>query len=548
MHAREAVGFTIPDQYSGDWSCHPIHLFEYDQTTSIDMARETTSLPLNLTAPPADASLYRWLYDALRAAILDGRLRPGSRLPASRDLADAYRLSRATIVAAFDQLKAEGYVEGRHGSGTYVSQVLPDQLLQVRGPRETRRIPQKAVPLSAYAQRLQPFRPARSRATRAFRAYQPALDEFPMTVWAQVAARRLRTVSAQLLAGGEALGYRPLREAVANYLNTSRGVKCVPEQVLILSGAQEALDRTARILLNPGDPVWMEEPGYPGAGVVFRALGAYICPVPVDAEGLNLDAGRKRSAKPRLVYVTPGHQFPLGLTMSLRRRLALLEWARHSSVLIFEDDYDSEYRYIGRPIPALQGLDQSGRVIFAGSFNAVLFPALRLGYLVVPPGMVDVFAAAASASTHHPPLLEQAVLCDFIAEGHFARHIRRMRELYAERLDVLLDAAQAHLRGLMEISGVEAGLQTVGRIRTGACADDISQQLVQRDVELTPLRRYAWGRVPKDAVILGFAAVDARELRRGVEELARVLEKSRRRDALRVSGPRTSRSGVDQSR
>jgi GntR family transcriptional regulator/MocR family aminotransferase len=500
-----------------------------DQTTPASMARETTSLPLNLPTPPAEASLYRWLYDALRAAILDGRLRPGARLPASRDLASAYRLSRATIVAAFDQLKAEGYVEGRHGSGTYVSQVLPDQLLQVRGPRETQRIPQRSIALSAYARRLQPFRPAWPRPTRAFRAYLPALDEFPMTLWAQVAARRLRKVSAQLLAGGEALGYRPLREAVATYLNTSRGVKCAPEQVLILSGAQEALDRTARILLNPGDAVWMEEPGYPGAGVVFRALGANTCPVPVDAEGLNLDAARKRSTHPRLVYVTPGHQFPLGLTMSLRRRLALLEWARRSGSLIFEDDYDSEYRYSGRPIPALQGLDQAGRVIFAGSFNAVLFPALRLGYLVVPPEMVHVFAAAASASTHHPPLLEQAVLCDFIAEGHFARHIRRMRELYAERLEVLLEASRQHLTGLMEITGVEAGLQTVGRIRTGASADTVSEQVAHRDVELTPLHRYAWGRVRKDAVILGFAAVDARELRRGVQELASVLEKTRRR-------------------
>jgi len=369
-----------------------------------------------------------------------------------------------------------------------------------------------------------------------------------MTLWAQVAARRLRSVSAQLLAGGEALGYRPLREAVANYLNTARGVKCAAEQVLILSGAQEALDRTARVLLNSGDPVWMEEPGYPGAGVVFRALGAEVCPVPVDSEGLNLEEGRMRSPHPKLVYVTPGHQFPLGLTMSLRRRLALLEWARQSGALIFEDDYDSEYRYIGRPIPALQGLDQSGRVIFAGSFNAVLFPALRLGYLVVPSEMVDVFAAAASASTHHPPLLEQVILCDFIAEGHFARHIRRMRELYADRLDVLLDEAHKHLDGLMNISGVEAGLQTVGWIRTGADAEEISERLAGRNVELTPLRHYAWGKAAGNTVILGFAAADARELRRGVQELARELEKSRKPERARTNARRISQSDADQSR
>ena len=491
------------------------------------MPREITSFPLSLPAPPADHSLFRWLYSELRTAILDGRLRPGARLPATRDLASAYRLSRATIVTAFDQLKSEGYVDGRTGSGTYVSQVLPEQLLDVRGPRTEKRLPHRRVSLSSYARRLQPFRGTTPRPMRAFRANQPALDLFPTTLWAQVAARRLRRVSTNLLAGGEALGYRPLREAVADYLNSSRGVMCTADQVLILSGAQEALDRTARILLNPGEPVWMEEPGYPGAAVVFRALGARICPVPVDAEGLDLDRGRKKWKSARLAYVTPAHQFPLGVTMSLRRRLALLEWARRSGTLIFEDDYDSEYRYSGRPIPAMQGLDRSGVVIFAGSFSAVLFPALRLGYLVVPAEMVDVFAAAESVSTHNPPLLEQAILCDFITEGHFARHIRRMRELYAERLGVLLECAREKLAGLLEISTVEAGLQTVGWLKRGVRAERVAELATQRDVEVVPLSRYASGRSRREGVILGFAAVDPRELRRGVEELACV------RDSLR---------------
>jgi GntR family transcriptional regulator/MocR family aminotransferase len=300
-------------------------------------------------------------------------------------------------------------------------------------------------------------------------------------------------------------------------------VKCSADQVLILSGAQEALDRTARILLNAGEAVWTEEPGYPGASVVFRAVGARICPVPVDAEGLDLDRGKNKWKAPRLVYVTPAHQFPLGVTMSLRRRLALLDWARQVGVLIFEDDYDSEYRYSGRPIPALQGLDRSGVVIFAGSFSAVMFPALRLGYLVVPSEMVDVFAAAESVSTHHPPLLEQAILCDFITEGHFARHIRRMRELYAERLSVLLECAREKLMGGLEISSVEAGLQTVGWLKRGLKAERIAEIAAKREVEVVPLRQYASGRSRREGLILGFAAVDPRELRRGVEELARVL-------------------------
>jgi GntR family transcriptional regulator / MocR family aminotransferase len=487
------------------------------------MPREITAFPLSLPAPPAGGSLNRWLYEELRSAILDGRLRPGARLPATRDLASIYRLSRATMVTAFDQLKSEGYVEGRSGSGTYVSQVLPEQLLDVRGPRAEKRLPHRRVALSSYARRLQPFHGTSPRAIRAFRANQPALDLFPTTLWAQVAARRLRRVSANLLAGGEALGYRPLREAVADYLNSSRGVKCTAAQVLILSGAQEALDRTARILLNPGEPVWMEEPGYPGAAVVFRAVGARICAVPVDAEGLDLERGLKKWKVARLAYVTPAHQFPLGVTMSLRRRLALLEWARRSGTLIFEDDYDSEYRYSGRPIPAMQGLDRSGVVIFAGSFSAVLFPALRLGYLVVPSDMVDVFAAAESVSTHHPPLLEQAILCDFITEGHFARHIRRMRELYAERLSVLLDAAHDKLADVLEISTVEAGLQTVGWLKREIHAERVAELAAKRDLEVVPLSHYASGRSRREGIILGFAAVDPRELRRGVEELARAL-------------------------
>ena len=487
------------------------------------MARETTALPLSLAAPAAGVPLSRWLYEQLRAAILEGRLHPGARLPATRDVGEMYRLSRATVVTAFEQLKSEGYVEGRTGSGTYVSKVLPEQLLHAGGLRREGRLPHRRISLSAYAKRLQPFRSLPAQPVRAFRANQPALDLFPTALWAQVAARRLRRVSTKLLAGGEILGYRPLREAVAEYLNTSRGVRCAAEQVLIVSGAQEGLDRTARLLLNPGEPAWMEEPGYPGAAAVLRAVGARICGVPVDAEGLDLAGGIQRWPLPKLLYVTPAHQFPLGVTMSLRRRLMLLEWARKAGVMIFEDDYDSEYRYSGRPVPALQGLDRAGVVIFGGSFSAVMFPALRLGYLVVPPEMVDVFAAAQSVSTHHPPLLGQAVLCDFIREGHFARHIRRMREVYAERLNVLLKAAREQLEGAVEISNVEAGLQTMGWLRGRMGAEEAARAAAEKNVEVVPLSRYAFGRAPGNGIVLGFAAVEAKELRRGVQELASVL-------------------------
>jgi GntR family transcriptional regulator / MocR family aminotransferase len=492
------------------------------------MAKKSSTLPLNLRERARGTPFYRWLYDELRSAILTGHLRPRARLPATRDLAAQYGISRPTIVTAFEQLRLEGYVEGKVGSGTYVSQTLPDELLQVPRAKSVTSARRRGIPLSAYARRLQPLSRPESRPARAFRANQPALDAFPMGLWAQVAARRLRRVSAQLLAGGEALGYRPLREAVAEYLNTSRGVKCTADQVLIISGVQQALDRTAHLLLNPGDPVWMEEPGYPGAAVVFRAVGAKICAVPVDSEGLNLEVGQRRwqrQPRPRLVYVTPAHQFPLGVTMSLRRRLSLLEWARRSRTIIFEDDYDSEYRYSGRPIPALQGLDRAAVVIFAGSFTDALFPALRLAYLVVPSDMVDIFAAAESVSTHHPPLIDQAILCDFIREGHFARHVRRMRELYAERLSVLVELASNRLAGLLEIPPVEAGLRTVGWLQGGILADQAARAAAEYDVEVVPLGRYSYGRTRREGLMLGFAAVDALELRRGVEQLARALDK-----------------------
>jgi len=497
------------------------------------VARKSNTLPLSLPAPEPGLNLYRWLYEVIRKLILQGRLHPGDRLPASRDLARAYEISRSTVVAAYDQLKAEGYLMGWAGSATRVASILPSHLATVRASVKPVRLPRSSARLSDYALRLTPLRSARQRTVHAFRPNQPALDQFPTTLWAQVASRRLRKVSATLLAGGEALGYRPLREVVASYLNTSRGVQCSPEQVLIVSGAQEGLDRTARLFVDAGQSVWMEEPGYPGAAAVFRAAGAKITAVKVDHDGMNVASGSREDRTARLVYVTPAHQFPTGVTMSLARRLELLQWARVSQAIIFEDDYDSEYRYSGRPIPALQGMDRSGSVVFAGSFSAVLFPALRLGYLVVPVDLVDRYAAAASVSTHHPPLLEQAILCDFITEGHFARHIRRMRDLYAERLGILLEAAKLRLEGLVEISEVEAGLQTMGWLRGRLGAEKISELLRRRNVELVPMRRYAWGHADSKAVVLGFAAVDPHEIKRGVEELARALETVRlKRESL----------------
>ncbi len=288
--------------------------------------------------------------------------------------------------------------------------------------------------MSAFAGRVTEFSGLEVRPTRAFRCNLPALDLFPTTLWAQLSARRLRRATTALLLGVPATGYRPLQEAVTDYLRTSRGVNCRPEQVAIVSGVQEALDLVARLCIDPGDRVCIEDPGYPGAALVFEAYGAKLTPVRLDDEGMTIPG--PRLAPVRLAYLTPGHQFPVGISMSLQRRLALLDWAHRTGALVLEDDYDSEYRYAGRPMPAMQGLDRHGVVCFAGSFSKVLFPSLRLGYLVVPPDLVDLVAAAQSISSRHAPLVQQALLCDFITEGHFGRHIRRMREMYAERREV----------------------------------------------------------------------------------------------------------------
>lgn len=491
------------------------------------MSKRTTTFELAL--PPREDGIpaYRWLYTALRAEILEGRLRPGARLPATRDLARQYGLSRGTIVNAFEQLRSEGYVDGNIGSGTYVSQVLPEELLHVshRPATKSDTPPKRKRRLSDYARRVEIFHGLDVRHTRAFRANLPAVDLFPTSLWVQVAAHRLRRVSVNLLLGCEPMGYRPLRQAIADYLNTSRGVKCTADQILVVSGVQEALDLAARLLLNPGDRVCMENPGYIGAAKVFDAIGAKISAIPVDNDGIELRQPSLRGS--RLIYITPGHQFPSGITMSLSRRLELLEWARRSGALIFEDDYDGEFRYSGRPVPALQGLDRHGLVLFAGSFSKVLFPSLRLGYLVLPPDLTDSFAATKSITNRHAQLLEQAILTDFILEGHFGRHLRRMRQIYAERLAVLQESAKEQLAGLLEVSEIEAGLQTVGWLPKGIDGEAAAKAAGEHNVDVIPISRFSRGPISREGLQLGFGAVDPKEIRRGIQDLGTALKSLR---------------------
>lgn len=471
---------------------------------------------------PAGAPAGKWLLGALRQEITDGLLAPGSRLPSSRQMAQLLRLSRGTVVAVFEQLQAEGYLEGRRGAGMFVPS-------RAAGPSPgSRRAVAPAAAgaparreTSLLAARLTPFFRFEDGPRRAFRAHLPALDLFPTALWARVASRRVRAVTARMLVGCGPLGYEPLREVLCDYLHRSRGVRCAPAQIAIVSGVQEALDLLARLIVNPGDRVYMEDPGYTGAGRALVMAGARINPMAVDAEGMRVPP---RGGRPRLAYVTPSHQFPLGVTMSLSRRLHLLDWARESGALIVEDDYDSEYRYSGQPLPALQGLDRHGVVAFTGSFSKVLFPAIRLGVLIVPAALVEPLTALMSVSGPHAPLLEQAVLCDFIADGHFHRHLRRMRQVYSARLGALHSAVRAQLAGRLELSAIEAGLQTAATLGPGLAGDAVATAAAAAGIDVTPLARYARRPLAAEGLLLGFAAVDEAAIGRGVEGLARVFD------------------------
>jgi GntR family transcriptional regulator/MocR family aminotransferase len=487
-----------------------------------------TSAPFAFMLPPRPkgAPAARWLYESLRAAILEGRLGLGSRLPTTRELSREYELARGTVVTAFENLKAEGYVNATVGSGTYVACELPDSLLTAPRATSTRESATRTVVphprrLAKTAHRLQPLFGYAEGPTPAFRIGQPALDQFPTTLWAQVASRRLRMASVKLLLGCGAMGHEALRKAIAEYLATSRGVNCTPDQIAIVSGTLEAVNIAARLLLDPGDRVAMENPGYGGVRIALEALGARIVRVPVDDEGLIVNAKRMKNA--RLVYVTPAHQYPMGVSMSVTRRLALLEWARGTGATIFEDDYDSEYRFCGPPMPALQGLDRRGQVIFSGSFSKVLFPSIRLGYVVLPPDLVDPFSAVISVTQRHAPLLDQAVLADFMTGGHFGRHIRRMREIYAERHSVLTETAKDELAGLLEVCSIEAGLQTVGWLPAGVDGARVCALAAERGVEIKMVPPTGRGPRVQHVLQLGFAAVDAPEIRRGIRVLRDVL-------------------------
>ncbi|MCQ4297224.1 PLP-dependent aminotransferase family protein [Pseudomonas stutzeri] len=474
-------------------------------------------LPVDLSGITLDRTqgLARQLYQALRERILDGRLAGRTRLPASRDLATLLGLSRNTVTRAFDQLYAEGYVEGRVGDGTYVVEFASQRPVTppISGPAPTDallRLQRHHLP------------PPVSGAPRAFRIGVPAFDLFPFDTWARLTARFWRKPSAARLGYGDPAGDPALRELVAAYLRSSRGLNCDPSQVVITCGAQEGISLCAQLLVQPGDRVAVENPGYRAAGHAFALAGAELCGVAVDSAGLDT-AALAQIEGCRLAYVTPSHQYPTGVTLSLARRLELLAWAERNEGWIVEDDYDGEYRYSGTPLTPLAALDRQGRVLYVGTFCKIAFPALRLGYLVLPAGLAEAFARRRALDMRHSDIGSQAVMAEFIAAGHFQRHVRRMRQAARTRRDTLLQHWPEAIPGCAALPAVEAGLHLCVPVLNQGRENELIAAARAAGVEMNGLGDY-WldGQAPPDApggLVLGFAAVPEAQIVAALQRL-----------------------------
>jgi GntR family transcriptional regulator/MocR family aminotransferase len=468
--------------------------------------------------------LHRQVYDAYRTAIVERSLRAGQRVPSTRILALELGISRIPILTAYAQLVGEGYFESRVGAGTVISRSLPDQVpfSEPRGAQSTK----VQAGLRRLSQRCSNFLPIEKapwqRGWGAFGVSQVAFGQFPFQIWNALVTRHCRKAHAKSLDYGDAMGSKDLREAIAAYLRTARGVRCEAQQIMVVSGSQQALDISARIFLDRGSRVWMEEPGYRFARNVFAVNGCQIVPVPVDYSGLNVAVGIERCRTARAALVTPSHQYPLGVTMSASRRMQLLDWAQNSQSWIFEDDYDSEYRYESMPIASLQGLDSNSRVIYIGTFSKVLFPSLRLGYLVIPRDLIDRFLAVRLAMDIGPPRFFQSVLADFISEGHFSRHIRRMRLLYSERRRVLIDCIRKELGFAADVTGGEAGMHLSVTLK-GIRDCEVAERASRQNLWLVPLSTSYIGKASRQGFILGFGSTAVEEIPNAVRKLRALL-------------------------
>lgn len=453
--------------------------------------------------PHLSGPLYRRVFETLRLDIVEGLWKAGERLPASRELAKRLAVSRNTVNTAYDMLQAEGYIVAKPGSGYFVAASLPDltPLSSHQQPFET---DCAEGALSARGRILASHtRPVAAIDNPAFQPGLPDMEDFPFKHWQQC-LRAHANPPAALTGYQEQGGHADLKAALSDYLQLSRGLRCTAGQIVLVNGSQAGLDLLARMLVNPGDTIALEEPGYLGARDAFRAAGAELAPVPVDENGLVADA---LPATAKLVYCTPSYQFPLGSTMSAARRMQLLNWAAAHSAYVVEDDYDSEFRYGGRPLSALQGLDQQHRVIYLGTFSKVMFPGLRLGYLALPPRLAKAFALALRKTGQDPPLIWQAAMADFIREGYFASHLRKMRKRYGEKQRLLVQLLQQHLSRWLEVTPTAAGMQLAGYYRQEVNEEALLAEARRQNIVLAPLSRYYLGPCPQPGLYLGYAGV-----------------------------------------
>ena len=474
--------------------------------------------------PSSSRSVSSQLHGALRELILSGSVAVGERLPASRTLAQELGVSRTTVIEAFDRLTAEGLVEARVGAGAFVSRALETERPRAP-PRSAGQAPRNAPPeLSrTMTQAVHRFadRPRLPATARAFTTALPAFEAFPMAQWARLSAQQWRRARTDVMGYGEPGGHLPLRQAIALHLRANRGIACDASQIFIVGGAQHAFQLIGAMLLNPGAI---------GARNSLIAAGAELVPVPLDDQGLLVSEGLRLAPRFRLAFVTPSHQQPLGMVLSLQRRFELLQAAALAGAWIIEDDYDGEFSFGGPPLPTLKSVDDTGLVIHVGTFSKSLFPSLRLGYLLAPPALVEPLNAIMSRVLHGVPTHTQAVVADFIGEGHFAAHVRRMRRLYAERHEVLCRAVRAQLGGVLEIVPSSSGLHTVGWLRGGHDEARVVEAAAQRQVTVSPLARYVIAPRPDDlgpGLVLGFGGVDAAQIERGVGVLAEVFDSLR---------------------
>jgi GntR family transcriptional regulator / MocR family aminotransferase len=483
------------------------------------------AVPMIAVHRKGEKPLHRQIYDSFRAMILERRLQPGQQIPSSRALAGELGISRIPVLGAYAQLLAEGYIESRSGAGTFVTSSLSDQVLSAR-PAVASVVDDSASDAISRVSRLLPLEGTPwFRGSGAFSVGQIAFDHFPFRVWSDLVAHHARRVRASSMSYSDPMGSEEFREVIAAYLRMARAVRCEASQIMVVNGSQHALDLSARVLLDSDSPVWIEEPGYQFLRHTLTLSGCRLVPVPVDNEGLNVAAGIKLCPNARAAYVTPSHQYPLGATMSAARRLQLLEWAQSSSAWIVEDDYDSEYRYESMPVASMQGLDPGSRVIYIGTFSKTLFPALRLGYIVIPPALVGRFLAVRQANDLCPSHLYQAALADFISAGHFTRHVWRTRQLYAERRNALAQALRKEFGSEIEILGAEAGMHLVVTLPPDLSDQKISARAGQEGLWLWPLSAAYAGTNVRQGFILGFGGTKADEMPHQVRRMRKAMRK-----------------------